>query len=151
MKTAPTSISHDSLQVQRKLVWMFTTYLLPAEVQMFSVMKCLQPTRISVEHANGYYEFVTDGLFAPSHRRPGVGARQWSRVFFGAQHSWCSLILDASFEFARASYSVSGEPWSTVHVEQRAFGGILCLLRSDRSLRWLDVCICTDASEKQNS
>ena len=32
--------------------------------------------------------------------------------------------------------------------EQRAFGGILCLLRSDRSLRWLDVCICADASEK---
>ena len=28
------------------------------------------------------------------------------------------------------------------------FGGILCLFRSDWSLRWLDVCICTDASEK---
>ena len=32
-------------------------------------------------------------------------------------------------------------------MEQNAFGGILCLLRSDWSLRWLDVCICTDASE----
>ena len=32
--------------------------------------------------------------------------------------------------------------------ERRAFGGILCLVRSDWSLRWLDVCICTDASEK---
>ena len=26
--------------------------------------------------------------------------------------------------------------------------GILCLLRSDWSLRWLNVCICTDTSEK---
>ena len=33
-------------------------------------------------------------------------------------------------------------------MEQRAFGGSLCLFRSDWSLRWLDVCICTDASEK---
>ena len=57
-------------------------------------------------------------------------------------------ILDDSFKFARACFLVSGEPWSTVHLEQGAFGGILCLLRSDWSLRWLDVCTCTDASEK---
>ena len=49
-------------------------------------------------------------------------------------------ILDASFEFVEMSY--------LVRVEQRPFDGILCLLRSDWSLRWLDVCICTDASEK---
>ena len=37
----------------------------------------------------------------------------------------------------------------TVRMEQRVFGGTLCLLlRNDWSLRWLDVCICTDASEK---
>ena len=30
----------------------------------------------------------------------------------------------------------------------RAFGGILCILCSEWSLRWLDVGICTDASEK---
>ena len=54
-------------------------------------------------------------------------------------------ILDANFKFAQASYLVSGEP---VRMKRRAFGGILCLLRGDRSLRWLDVCICTDASEK---
>ena len=59
-----------------------------------------------------------------------------------------AVLLDANLKFARASYLVSGEPWSTVRVEQRAFGGILSLLRSDWSLRWLDVCICTDASEK---
>ena len=56
-------------------------------------------------------------------------------------------ILTASNKFARASFLVSGKPWSTVPSEQRACEGILCLLRSDWSLRWLDVCICTDASE----
>ena len=29
----------------------------------------------------------------------------------------------------------------------KSFGGILCLLRSDWSLRWFGVCICTDLSE----
>ena len=33
-------------------------------------------------------------------------------------------------------------------MEQSAFGGILCLFRSDWSLRWLDVCVCPDALEK---
>ena len=33
-------------------------------------------------------------------------------------------ILDASFKFARASYLMSGEPWSTVRTEQLAFGGV---------------------------
>ena len=32
--------------------------------------------------------------------------------------------------------------------EQRALWETLCLLRSDWSLRWLDVCICADASGK---
>ena len=58
-------------------------------------------------------------------------------------------ILDASFKFERASYVMAGEPWSTVRMGQRAFEGIQCLLRSDWSLRCLDVCICTDASRKR--
>ena len=33
-------------------------------------------------------------------------------------------ILDASFKFTRASHLVSGEPWSTVRKEQRAFKGV---------------------------
>ena len=33
-------------------------------------------------------------------------------------------------------------------MKQRAFGGFQCLFRGDWSLRWLDVCTCTDASEK---
>ena len=57
-------------------------------------------------------------------------------------------ILDASSKFTRASDLVPGESWSVVRFEQKAYGRILCLLRSDRSLRWLDVCICTDAIEK---
>ena len=57
-------------------------------------------------------------------------------------------ILNASFKFPRASYLVTVEPWSTVRLQQRACGGILCLLRSDWSLRWLDVCVCADPSEK---
>ena len=33
-----------------------------------------------------------DGLIARSRQRAGGGVRQWSRVFLGAQQSWCSLI-----------------------------------------------------------
>ena len=69
--------------------------------------------------------------------------------FLALSNRGAPSVLDASFKFARAFCLVSGKPWSTVRMEQSAFdGGILCLLRSDWSLRWLDVCICTDASEK---
>ena len=44
---------------------------------------------------------------------------------------------------------MSGEPWSTVRKEQKAFGEILCVLRSDWSLIWLDVCICTECVRKR--
>ena len=47
---------------------------------------------------------------------------------------------------------VSGQPWLTVRMEQRALvgidSGIVCLFLRDWSLRLLDVCICTEASEK---
>ena len=75
--------------------------------------------------------------------------------FFSGHESFVALsnrgalsILDASFKFPRASCLVTVEPWSTVRLQQRACGGILCLLRSDWSLRWLDVCVCADPSEK---
>ena len=54
-------------------------------------------------------------------------------------------IFDGQLQILREGPT---EPWSTVRLEQRAFKGLLCLLRSDWGLRWLDVCICTDASEK---
>ena len=70
-------------------------------------------------------------------------------------HSWRSAIVERLRSLMPAS-NLRGRfawfqesQWSTVRMEQSAFdGGILCLLRSDWSLRWLDVCICTDASEK---
>ena len=40
--------------------------------------------------------------------------------FLALSNRGALLILDASFKFARASYLVSGEPWSTVRLEQRA-------------------------------
>ena len=90
-----------------------------------------------------------DSLCASMHLRPGDGTHQWSRGLFGAQQSWCALTPWRQLQVRAASYFVSGEPWSTVHMEQRAFGGILYLLRSDCRLRWLDVCICADASENR--
>ena len=71
---------------------------------------------------------------------------------FLALSNRCALsILDASFNFARAPFLVSREPWSTVRVHLTACGEIPCLLRSDWSLRWLDVCICTVVSKKRGS
>ena len=117
---------------------MFTTFPVPMELPMFSVMKCLRQWKEQADITHSISR--ADSLFAPSQQRAGDGAPQWSRVF-------CS-ILGACFNFARASNLVSGESWSTVRLEQRACGEFLCLLRSSWSLRWHDVCICTDASEK---
>ena len=60
-RTAPALISRVSLQVQRRPVSIFTTNPLPAEVQMCSVMKCRQPTRIAVGRAH------VQLVFAQSH------------------------------------------------------------------------------------
>ena len=69
------------------------------------------------------------------------------KSFLAVSNRGAISILDTSFKFERTSYLVSGDPWSTVRKEKRAFGRILCLLRSGWGLRWHDVCICTDASE----
>ena len=53
-------------------------------------------------------------------------------------------ILDASFK-VRVGV-VPGEPSSTVRMEQEHLEES-CLLLSDWSLHWLDVCISSDASE----
>ena len=85
--------------------------------------------------------------------RRGTGG--WAVELVSGNESFLALsisgalsIFDASFKFALASHLVSGEPWSSVRSEQKAFGEIPCLVRGDWSLRWLDVCICTAASEK---
>ena len=105
----------------------------------------------AVEQANGYRVFAKSLEQSLLVAASVVG--QWSssmvtRLFWRSAIVVNLSILDASFKFARASYLVSGEPWSTVRMEQRASGGILCLLLSNWSLRWLDVCMCTNASEK---
>ena len=50
-------------------------------------------------------------------------------------------------KFTCSSFSVSRRLWFTLRMDQRAFGSILCLRRSNWSLRWLVVCICTDTSK----
>ena len=42
--------------------------------------------------------------------------------FLAPSNRGAPSILDGSFKFSRASYLVSGETWSTVRVEQKAFG-----------------------------
>ena len=101
---------------------------------MFSVVKC---------HGTGQRmtRILSVAWRVSSRRRISGRAMELvkrSRVFLGAQRS----------KFARVSYLVSGEPWSTVRMEQRAFGAIPCPVHSDWSMRWHDVCICTGAQQK---
>ena len=60
----------------KKAVSMLTTYPLPAEVQMFSAMKCLRPTRIAVRHANVKLVFVQSR--GRSLRAVALAVGQWS-------------------------------------------------------------------------
>ena len=101
---------------------MFTTYLLPAEVQMIPVMKCHQPTRIAVERANGLARIRSVARTVSSRRR--ICGRAMELVngygsFLALSNRRALSILDASFKFAWASYLVAGEPWSTVRMEHR--------------------------------
>ena len=102
----------------------------------------LWPMRIVVERANRYHVFAQSQV--KSLRIVAFAVGHWSSsmvksLFWRLSIVELSQFLTQAFKFA---------PGSTVRMEQRAFGGILRLLRSDWSLRWLDVCICTDASEK---
>ena len=63
--------------------------------------------------------------------------------------SWRSAIVVLSRSLAPASSSRGRLTWFIESVVHTGFGRILCLLRSDWSLRWLNVCIGTDASEKE--
>ena len=123
---------------------MFTRYLRPTEVPMFSVTKCLRPTRIAAERENGCHAF--DKSRRRFLRAVAFAGGRWSSSMV-TNLCWCTAvvgplsILDVSFKFALASYLVSGEPWSTGRLEQTACGSILRLLRSTWSLRWLDVCM----------
>ena len=131
---------------------MFTTYPLPAEVRA-DVLGCeVSP---SSAHCSGTSKRISRvrsvARAVSSRRRISKGQRSLSSVTSLSLHS---AIVELSEFFTQASSSrgashlVSGRPLSTVRMEQRAFGGILCPLRCEWSLRWLDVCICPDASEK---
>ena len=101
-------------------------------------ISCLRKCRCCRLRANSYCSGTGNRIV-----RVRSVARQRSRVFLGPQQSWCSPN-----PFAPAS---SSRGLSTLfqgsHGQQRA-RGIPYLFRSDWSLRWLDVCFCTDASEK---
>ena len=109
------------LHVHDKEIYIYI-YHLQAVGQMLLTMKCLQPTRLAVTRASGDH--------VQSHGRRRISGRAMELVnghesFSALSNRGALSMLDASFKFARASSLVSGEPWATVRVEQRAFGGIL--------------------------
>ena len=75
---------------------MFTTYPLPAVVQMFSVMKSHRPTHIAVQRAKGLARIRSVARTVSS--RPRI-----SRTFLALSNHGALSIFDASFKFARAS------------------------------------------------
>ena len=72
----------------------------------------------------------------------------------GHESFWRSAIVELSRILTQVSSSRGRRIWFPESRGQLCVWRkehlveILCLLRSDWSLRWLDVCICTDASEK---
>ena len=75
-------------------------------------------TRLAVERLVCTYSLSrADCIFASSHKRASDEAR-----FLALSNCGALSILDATFNFVRASHLVAGEPWSTVRMEQRALG-----------------------------
>ena len=106
--TALTYILHVPLQVYRKRASMFTTYRLPAEVQMFSDMNYIRFTRIAVERANDT-TYSTSRTSASSRRR--ISGRALELInghesFLALSNRGALSILDASFSFARVESCV---------------------------------------------
>ena len=85
---------------------MFMTHPLPAEVRMFSVTKCLQPTRIAVERANGLPVF--DQSPGRSLRAVASAVGQWSSSVVTslllALSNRGALSIFASFKLARVLF-----------------------------------------------
>ena len=80
-----------------------------------------------------------------------IGGRAMELVNGHESLFWRSAIMGLSQFLTQASCSGWRLIWfpdSFVSMEQRASARILCLLRIDWSVCWLDVCIGTDASEK---
>ena len=88
---------------------------------MLSVMKCLRPT-----HCGGTGKRISRSRLVA--RMVSSRRRICGRVmeldnghgsFLALSNRGALSILDASFNLARASYLVSGDPWSTVHMDQK--------------------------------
>ena len=107
----------------KRLVSTFTTHPLPANVQMFSVMKC--PPAISYCSGTG-------------NRIARIHSVAWTELV-NVHESVLALINRGALSILDSL--VSGESRSTVHKEQIVRGDL-------KSLPQLDVFICTDASEK---
>ena len=99
--TALTSMLHVSLEVYREPVSMFTTYPLPAQVLIFSVMRCHQPTRVAVERASGEHEFAQ--LRGRSLRAVESAGGRWSS----------SMVTSLSWRYAAVVLSQSWTPASS--------------------------------------
>ena len=148
-QTALTFSLHVLLQVYRRQASMFTTYSLPPEVQMFSAVRCLRPPRVAVKTSKRISRIRS---VARSLRAVALAVGQGSSSTVTSL-SWRSAILELSQFLTQASSSRRRRIWflesrGKLRMEQRAFGGTFRLPRSGWCLRWLDVSICTDASEK---
>ena len=74
----------------------------PADVQMFSVMKCHQPTRIAAERANGSHEFVQS--LGRSVRAVASAVRRWgSSVVASLSRRSAVVVLSQSLTPAPVS------------------------------------------------
>ena len=110
----------------RKPVSTFSAYPLPAEVQIFSVIKCPQPTRNAVERANGYLAFVQS--CGRSLRAVALAGGRWSSSTV-TSISWRSAIV-VLFQSVMPASNMGGRlswfqeshgqqcVWNTDHLEE---------------------------------
>ena len=144
--TAPTFILHVLLQVYRKPTSIFTTYRLPAD-RCSRVVKYLQPTGIEMERTTGYR--ASDQSRGRSLRAVATAGGRWSLSVVKSP-SWHS----ATVVLSQASYLRDVPTWfQESHVQlcvcNRELSGELSVFSAVCwSLRRLDVCICTGASDK---
>ena len=109
---------------------------------------CLVTNRVSQWYCQtkfGYTFSRPDCLHPSMHQRLSNGSHQWTWALYGAQRSWCALKSSTQPPQVY-SFVFFGVQTIVVHlwawIMERS--GTFCVW----SLRWLDVCICTDASKK---
>ena len=108
------------------------------------VLKCLQPTRIAVERANGYHVFVQSHGRSLRAIASAVGRFELVKghdSFLALCNRGAFSILDARFKFARRLIWFEESHGQVCVWNKEHLGEFWCLLRSVWSLRWLYVCI----------